>query len=85
MNIFFKQKRQFFLRNLAYKWFFVPKDVKDNPQKEKPYLEFRCSCNWKQLVTYGTFSCEGHGRRFDNSKIDVSNEKASPIFSVNKR
>ena len=72
------------LRNLAYKWFYVPKDVKDNPQKEKPYLEFRCSCNWKQLVTYGTFSCEGHGRRFDNSKIDVSNEKALPIFSVNK-
>jgi len=72
------------LSNLAYKWFYVPKDVKDNPQKEVPYLEFRCSCNWKQLVTYGTFSCEGHGRRFDATEINPLNQKATPIFFVKK-
>lgn len=72
------------LYNLAYKWFYVPKDVKDNPEKETPYLEFRCSCNWKQLVTYGKFSCEGHLRKIDNSEISASSENTPPTFILKK-
>jgi hypothetical protein len=72
------------LHNLAYKWFYVPKDVKDNPEKEIQYLEFRCSCNWKQLVTYGKFSCEGHRRKIGNSEIYALGENTSPTFTLNK-
>lgn len=34
----------------AYKWRFVSKEVKDNPDKEKPWLVQRCGCGWKGLT-----------------------------------
>jgi len=34
---------------LAYKWAFVPKDVKENPSSEENYVVYTCGCGWKQL------------------------------------
>jgi hypothetical protein len=34
--------------NLRYKWSYVPQDVKDNPEGEKPFIVRSC-CGWKQL------------------------------------
>ena len=33
-----------------YKWLYVPKESKDYPQEEPPYIEMRCECGNKQLV-----------------------------------
>lgn len=52
-----------FLKKLTYKWFYIPKDVKDNPELEVPYMEFRCNCGWKQLVIKDIpYVCIGHNR-----------------------
>ena len=50
------------LLQLKYKWSYVPRDVKDNPDRERAFFEFRCACNWKQLVEVGEFFCKGHER-----------------------
>ena len=44
-----------FLRNrsdpgFSYKWQFVAKEVKDDPQRQPHYFAQRCSCGYKQLV-----------------------------------
>ena len=36
--------------NFAYKWQFVAKAVKDNPDSQKPWYVQRCRCGWKKLV-----------------------------------
>ncbi len=68
------------LLHLKYKWCYVPKDVKDDPNKETPYLEFRCSCNWKQLVETGEFFCNGHNRKMIGGYGKYSEENDSPRF-----
>lgn len=47
---------QDFLRNRSdaafkYKWDYVPKSVKENPNAQIPYFVQRCGCGYKQLVT----------------------------------
>jgi hypothetical protein len=52
------------LQKISYKWFYVPEDVKNNPDKELPYLEFRCECGWKSLFKTGDkIRCDGHSRQ----------------------
>ena len=38
---------------IRYKWSYVPKDVKDNPDLEKRVYQLRCGCGWKQLGLEG--------------------------------
>ena len=41
------------LNRIAYKWHFVPKDVKENPIDQLPVYQLRCKCGWKQLGVIG--------------------------------
>ena len=49
-----------FVHRTRYKWAYIPKDVKDNPDKEPEYYQLRCSCGWKQAGFNGD-RCKGCG------------------------
>lgn len=70
------------LLQLRYKWAYVSKDVKDNPLKEHPFVEFRCSCNWKQLIQSGDFFCHGHSRNDLVGSNDYPRTDRSPRFTL---
>jgi len=44
-----RQRHDKSLMRLRYKWSYVPKDVKDNPDSQQSYYQLRCGCGWKQL------------------------------------
>ena len=51
-----------FLNRVVYKWAFIPKDVKDNPDNEPVLYQMRCGCGWKYLGDETT-KCLGCNRK----------------------
>lgn len=45
-----RERHTIHLRRLKYKWSYVPKDVKDDPDGQPAFYQLRCRCGWKQLA-----------------------------------